>query len=207
MSTPLGILGGVFDPIHSGHLAVATMAKEFFKLETVLFIPSGTPPHKNSVSASSNQRLEMLKIAVSDLPWAQIWDKEITKNGYSYSFDTISELQAVFKKPLYFIVGADNLNEIPAWYRFQELLSMITLCVTRRPGYDETRIPESLKRATFKWFPSPEWGISSSMIRTLLLEGFSCRYLIPDKVIDYIREYQLYCSGTITCDEQSKVIK
>lgn len=207
MSAPLGILGGVFDPVHSGHLAVATMAKEFFKLETVLFVPSGNPPHKNSVSASSNQRLEMLRIAVNDLPWAQIWDKEITKNGYSYSFDTITELQAVFKKPLYFIVGADNLNEIPAWHRFQELLSMITLCVTRRPGYDETRIPESMKMATFKWFPSPEWGISSSMIRTLLLEGFSCRYLIPDKVVDYIREYQLYGSETITCNEQSKIIK
>jgi nicotinate-nucleotide adenylyltransferase len=198
MSTPLGIFGGVFDPVHCGHLAAATLAKEYFNLDTIIFIPSGNPPHKSSVSATANQRLEMLKIALSDIPWAHIWDNEIKKNGYSYSFDTMIELQTIYRKPLFFIVGSDNLNEVPLWHRFRELLSMITLCVTKRPGYSVEQIPESMKTAKIEWFPSPEWGLSSSMIRELLSKGFSCRHLIPDKVIEYIREHHLYCSEMIT---------
>jgi nicotinate-nucleotide adenylyltransferase len=202
MSTPIGILGGVFDPIHLGHLAVATLAKEYFKLDTILFIPSGNPPHKNSVSAPATHRLEMLKIALNGTPWAHIWDNEVKKNGYSYSFETISELSTIYKKPLYFIVGSDNLNEIPLWFRYQDLLSLVTLCVTTRPGYNsEHQIPESMQNAKIEWFPSPEWGLSSSMLRSFLSNGYSCKYLVPDSVIDYIRENRLYCNQVVTTSE------
>jgi nicotinate-nucleotide adenylyltransferase len=192
MNTPLGIMGGVFDPIHNGHLAIATLAKEYFNLQTVLFIPSGNPPHKNSVSATAIHRLEMLKIALKETPWAQIWENEVKKNSYSYSYDTMCELKEIFKKPLYFIIGSDNLNEIALWYRYKDLLSMITLCATRRPGYSNEQVPEELKDARIEWFPSPEWGLSSSIIRSMLNKGYSCKYLIPDDVLSYIRENRLY---------------
>ncbi|HEX2955776.1 MAG TPA: nicotinate-nucleotide adenylyltransferase [Chitinispirillaceae bacterium] len=192
MNRPIGILGGVFDPVHNGHLAIATLAKEYFNLQTVLFIPSGNPPHKNSVTATAVHRLEMLKIALKETPWAQIWDNEVRKNGYSYSFDTMCELKAIYKKPLFFIVGSDNLNEIPLWHRYKDFLSMITLCVTERPGFNNDQIPDELKEAEIKWFPSPEWGLSSSMIRSMLCKGYSCKYLIPDDVLGYIKENRLY---------------
>jgi nicotinate-nucleotide adenylyltransferase len=192
MNTPLGILGGVFDPVHNGHLAIATLAKEYFNLQTVLFIPSGNPPHKSTVAATAVHRLEMLKIALKENTWAHIWDNEVKKNGYSYSYDTMCELKEIYKKPLFFIVGSDNLKEIALWHRYKDLLSMITLCVTRRPGSGDNQIPDELKEAKIEWFPSPEWGLSSSMTRSMLNKGYSCKYLIPDDVLSYIRQNRLY---------------
>lgn len=193
MSKPIGVLGGIFDPVHHGHLAVGMLAYEHFKLDKLLYIPSGHPPHKAvSVCASPAQRLIMLQRTLLNLPGMHIWDREMQRPGTSYTIDTIRELQKTYpNSPLYFIVGADNLHEIHSWHRYEEILTQVTLCVTERPGYSQTT-PSTLKNAQIKWFPSPNWGASSSQIRRLLADGYSCRYLLPQTVLDYIAENNLY---------------
>ncbi|MDO5577371.1 MAG: nicotinate-nucleotide adenylyltransferase [Fibrobacter sp.] len=189
---PIGVLGGIFDPVHNGHLAVASLAKEFFKLDKVLLVPSGTPPHKKStVTCSAFHRNEMLLQAIADEPGFDIWDHEIKRDGISYTVDTIHELKETFENPIYFIIGSDNLKEIVTWYKYEEILKLVTLCVAHRPGYS-CELPLQISNANIKSFPSPEWGISSTMIRKYLREGYSCRHLLPPRVINYIFDMGFY---------------
>lgn len=188
----LGVLGGIFDPLHNGHLALAALARDYFSLPQILFIPSGRPPHKSTVGASASHRLAMLQRAVRDEPAFGIWDEEIRRNRTSYTFDTLLKLRHEFPgRPLYFILGSDNLQEIESWHRYREVLKMVTLCVAHRPGHS-IKPPPSLASARICPFPSPEWGISSSLIRAYLAQGYSCRYMIPECVAGYIKEKRLY---------------
>jgi len=193
MKRPIGILGGIFDPVHNGHLAAAELAAEYFNCEKILFIPAGTPPHKRStVTASAQHRLSMLRGALLGNERAEIWTNEIERTGVSYTIDTLDELAAQYPgAPLYFIIGADNLHEIHSWHRYTEILSRVTLCVTERPGFS-MEVPQTLCRATIKTFPSPHWGLSSTGIRTLFAQGYSCRYLLPQNVQEYIMSNGLY---------------
>lgn len=189
---PIGVLGGIFDPVHNGHLALAVLAKDFFKLDKVLFVPSGNPPHKkSSVNCCASDRLEMLKIALSGEPDTQIWDLEIKRSGISYTVDTLYELKELFPGPLYFIIGSDNLGELTTWHKYKEILNLVTLCVAHRPGFS-FKIPSQIEQANILRFPSPEWGISSTMIRNYLQKGYSCRHLLPEDVIEYISNKGLY---------------
>ena len=193
MAGPIGILGGIFDPVHNGHLAVASLACDFLSLSNVLFIPAGVPPHKKAtVSASPEERLMMLQMALEGISRVQIWDKEVYSEGVSYTIDTLEVLVKQFPdRKLYFIMGADNLNEIRTWHRYRDILSLVTLCVTERPGY-AMDIPASLAGARIKTFPSPHWGVSSSLLREYLHKGYSCRHLLPEPVLAYILEKKLY---------------
>lgn len=197
VSGPIGILGGIFDPVHNGHLAIASLARDYFSLSTVLFIPAGVPPHKiTTVSASPANRLEMLRMSLEGVSYAQIWDKEVSRTGISYTVDTLELLINRFPgRKLYFLVGADNLREIQTWHRYRDILSLVTLCVTERPGYP-IEIPAILAGAKVKTFPSPFWGISSSLLRDYLQKGYSCRHLLPEPVLSYIREKKLYTRST-----------
>jgi len=205
MSGPIGVLGGIFDPVHNGHLAVASLAREFFGLEKILFIPSGYPPHKNRVTASSSDRLAMLRLALQNEPGSTIWEKELSRPGYSYTIDTLEELSAQNKKKIYFIIGSDNLSEISGWHRYRSIIEMVDLCVAHRPGY-AVKIPDELRGANVHTFPSPEWGISSTMIRKYLMNGFSCRHLIPDTVGEYILQKGLYRTGNTESGKVRKAI-
>jgi len=188
----IGILGGVFDPVHLGHLSVAVLAKESFGLEQVLFVPSGTPPHKLAVAASSDDRLNMLKLALAGTEGFGIWDGEIRRGGYSYTIDTLNELQALYSGArFYFIIGTDNLTQIHKWRRFEEIIGRVTLCVAKRPGHGFERA-EALASADIEGFPGPEWGASSTMLRGYMKSGRSCKFLIPDAVLNYIKERGLY---------------
>jgi len=197
VSGPIGILGGIFDPVHNGHLAVASLARDYFSLSTILFIPAGVPPHKvTTVSASPEDRLAMLRVSLATISYAEIWDKEVYQTDISYSIDTLELLRDRYPdRRFYFIVGADNLGEIQTWHRYRDILSLVTLCVTERPGY-ELEIPASLTGAEVKTFPSPHWGISSSLLREYLLKGYSCRHLLPESVLAYISEKKLYTIST-----------
>jgi nicotinate-nucleotide adenylyltransferase len=198
--SPIGVLGGIFDPVHVGHLSIASLALEFFKLDTVLFIPAGVPPHKSStVTASAADRVEMLRLAISDFPQARIWDGEIGREGYSYTVDTLHQLSSFYPgHPLHFIIGSDNLREIRTWRNYREIISLVTLCVAHRPHY-AIEVPLELKGARIRRFPSPEWGLSSTLLRTYLLSGYNCNYLIPKPVVEYIKRKKLY-SGSSSYD-------
>jgi nicotinate-nucleotide adenylyltransferase len=192
----IGILGGIFDPVHNGHLAIATLAYDYFNLKSVFLIPSGNPPHKSgSVTAATNHRLTMLLLATKGSKQLVVRDEEIKRKGVSYTVDTITALQKEFPHhPLHFIIGSDNLREIKTWHRYEDIISSVTLCVAHRPGNAMT-VPHELAKATILTFPSPEWGISSSMVREYLSKGYSCEHLIPAKVISYIKMNKLYRRG------------
>lgn len=192
MTGSLGVLGGIFDPVHNGHLAVASLAKEALGLEKIIYIPSGNPPHKStSICASASDRLNMLRCALEEETDAIIWENELNRPGISYTIDTLHELLKEFNQPLYFIIGSDNLQEICSWYKYREIINLVSFCVASRPGYSD-QVPEELSEATVKFIPSPRWGISSSMIRNYFSQGYSCKHLLPSSVIDYILKKQLY---------------
>lgn len=188
----VGILGGVFDPVHFGHLSIAELAMGSFGLERVIFVPAGTPPHKQAVTTSAAARLKMLKLALANTPYFEIWEGEVNKNGCAYTVDTVSELSGVYPDAkLYFIIGADNLTEILTWHYSDEILNKVTLCAAKRPGFDITR-PDALINADIETFDSPEWGLSSTILRKYFKTGLSCKFLAPDAVLAYIRENGLY---------------
>jgi nicotinate-nucleotide adenylyltransferase len=192
----IGILGGSFDPVHYGHCAVARLAQQHFTLDSVLFIPAGIPPHKrHSVSASASERLAMLRCALGDTPHFAIWEGEIERPGKSYTVDSLAILKRELpNSDFFFIIGSDNLHEIPAWHRYEEILKMVTLAVARRPGFDMEPPPE-LAAATIQAFPSPRWGLSSTMLREMLARGYACEYLIPPAALAYIRKNHLYVTS------------
>ena len=194
MCTPaaLGILGGIFDPIHNGHLATAQLALDYFHLEHMLFIPAGVPPHKTATKVSAEHRLAMLKLSLSSYNKFSVWDGEIKRQGPSYTVDTLRTLKKEFPQThLYFIIGSDNLNEVSSWHKFGYLFSLATLCVAHRPGF-ATKLSLSGAQFPFTVFPSPEWKLSSTMLRAYLAKGYSCNGLVPPEVLSYMHIHKLY---------------
>ena len=189
----VGVLGGIFNPIHNGHCAAACLARDFFGLEKVYLVPSGIPPHKyNEGIASARDRLAMTKLAAQGSASLSVWDGEIIRGGVSYSIDTIRAIVARhLSRRLFFIIGSDNLPEIATWHCFRDILATVTLCVAHRPGHSLT-VPKELAGADIRVFPSPEWGISSTMIRNYLNKGYSCEHLLPAGVVRYIKRHGLY---------------
>jgi nicotinate-nucleotide adenylyltransferase len=189
----VGILGGIFNPIHNGHCAAACLARDFFGLEKVYLVPAGIPPHKYSEGiASARDRLAMTKLAAQGSSSLEVWDGEISRGGVSYSIDTIRAIAARHRsRRLFFIIGSDNLPEIVTWHCFRDILAAVTLCVAHRPG-SSIAVPPDLGAADIRVFPSPEWGLSSTMIRDYLGKGYSCEHLLPAGVVRYIKRHGLY---------------
>ena len=189
----IGIVGGSFDPVHFAHLAIAQSAYEHFALQKVCFIPANIPPHKReTVTISATHRLAMLQRAVKGNKAFCVWDGELKRKGISFTVDTLNELKRLYPQShFYFIIGSDNIVEILTWKEYKTIIKMVTLCVTHRPGYS-MRIPAELSGAKIVTFPSVEWRISSSMIREYLSTNISCRYMIPDAVMEYIKRNGLY---------------
>jgi nicotinate-nucleotide adenylyltransferase len=195
LSGPVGIMGGSFDPVHFGHLATARLALDYFKLDKIYFVPASTPPHKGMPKTISAHRLAMVRLAVKNTKDFEVWDGEIRRGGKSYTLDTLTAFARTYPhRPLYFIIGSDNLKEIPFWHRYAELLTLATFCVAHRPGHP-LDIPRELKSMRIKVFPSPEWKISSTMIRDYLSKGYSCEFLLPREALEYIGERKLYRHG------------
>jgi nicotinate-nucleotide adenylyltransferase len=192
-SNTIGIFGGIFDPVHNGHLAVAQLALEHFGLLKVYFVPSGSPPHKRgSVRASAPERLAMLRSAVKGNPRFAVRDLEVRRTGTSFSVDTISLIKN--ENPgmeIFFLIGSDNLREIPSWHRYRRILKLVTVGVAHRPGHSFA-VPPQLAHADIRRFPSPQWGVSSTMVRSYISRKLSCRYLVPEEVLEYIRRKKLY---------------
>ena len=155
-------------------------------------MPAGVPPHKPAPFSPARHRSAMLKAALKGNPFFTLRQDEMKRGGISYTIDTILDLRASHPGTrFYYIIGSDNLSEIPGWHRFTELLDLIVLCVAYRPGHSP-KPPRELKNVRILPFPSPNWGVSSSMVRSYIQNGYSCRYLVPDRVLDYIGEHGLY---------------
>ena len=184
----VGILGGTFNPVHLAHLVMADQAGKNLGLDEVYLMPSYQPPHvdeKKTIDAS--HRLKMLELAIADNPFLKIETIELTRKGKSYTYDTMKALtQNNPETDYYFIIGGDMVEYLPKWYKIDELVTMVNFVGIQRTGYTtETPYPVI-------WVDVPEIDISSTKIRQKIQQGCSVRYLVPDKVIDYIQKEGLY---------------
>lgn len=194
----VGILGGTFDPIHHGHLAIAEEARESLGLERVLFMPAASPPHKpgRTVSAAAD-RLAMVRLAVAGNPAFEVSDAEIARGGTSYTVDTLAALREEGLVEPWLILSSEALALLPSWREPRRILDLARLAVVPRGGYAalgpawvEMAFPGAVDRVTF--LPGPLLPISGSVVRRRASAGRSVRYLVPDAVAAYIADHQLY---------------
>lgn len=185
----IGFFGGTFNPIHMGHLAIAQMAQETFKLDKVIFIPSHQPPHKNIAPlASAKERYNLVKLAVAGNDLFEVSDVETKRVGKSYTIDTLQHFCKVYSKAkLFFIVGGDSFATLPKWKNIDEILKLITFIVVNRPGYHASK--KNIKHLTVN---KPGIDISSSYLRNRIESGKSVRYLVPEVIFHYIEKHGLY---------------
>jgi nicotinate (nicotinamide) nucleotide adenylyltransferase len=198
----LGIMGGTFDPIHYGHLVAAEMARGEFKLNKVLFIPTGNPPHKNRRDISPGElRYKMVERAVQDNSAFDISALEIEREGPSYTVETLRILRRIWPEhELYFITGTDALREIFSWREYEEILTLIQFIGAARPGFDagefllkvQQEHPEIHGR--IHHLEVPALAISSTDIRSRVRNGQPIRYLLPEPVRLFIEQRGLYAA-------------
>lgn len=196
----IGILGGTFDPIHVGHLLTAEEVRVEFQLDRVLFVPAGVPPHKQGQTVTPViHRYIMTAMATYSNPYFHVSSIEMDRPGPSFTIDTIYELHCAYHKEaaLYFITGADTIQEIPTWDRIEELLGICQFIAATRPGcYPSVdNIREyfgELGARRIHRLTTPELEISSTNIRERVKRGDSIKYLVPESVENYIRKEGLY---------------
>lgn len=197
-------MGGTFNPIHHGHLVTAQEALDQFKLDEVIFIPTGDPPHKvEDFLAHAEDRYLMTVIASSSNNNFFVSRAEIDRKGKSYTIDTVKELRSTYgdKAELFFITGADAILEILTWKNKKEIVNLAKFIAATRPGYDISRIKD-LKSNLFKSREDADTGvyvmeipalaISSTDIRKRVKEGRPINYLVPEGVNNYIIKHGLY---------------
>lgn len=196
----LGIMGGTFDPIHYGHLVAAESARIEHRLDHVLFIPSGIPPHKQDRDITdANHRFEMVEMSIRSNKYFKVSGMEIQREGPTYTIDTLRILHNLFPaQELYFITGTDALKELFTWKQAEEIIRLARIIGASRPGYDS----QGLLEAIFHKYPFakdrisqlevPALAISSTDIRARVLNQKSIRYLLPDEVRLFIKINKLY---------------
>ncbi|KPJ98507.1 MAG: hypothetical protein AMJ60_07920 [Desulfobacterales bacterium SG8_35] len=215
----IGLLGGTFDPVHNGHLAVANHAMQDLVLDAVWFIPASLPPHKAGHGdgreiTGFTHRIAMLERAISHYPSFVVSDIEAQRPAPSYSIDTINILlQRIGEQvDLYFIIGADAFLEIDTWKRFRELPDLVNFVIISRPGFPPGKVEAVMRRAFagYEYEPLTEtWSsahgrgsfilqhmepvpISSTKIRERVRGGKDISGLVPPAVEDYIKKQKLY---------------
>lgn len=196
----IGVLGGTFDPVHQGHLIIAEEAINRLNLAEILFVPAGQPWLKMDYPISSAEhRVQMVRLAIANKPGFKLSTMEIERDGPTYTVDTIAQLQAQLGTgtELFFILGWDNLNELPQWREPARLVKLCHLVAVPRPGYPlpdldslEVAIP-GLTSSTII-LNTPEIDISASEIRQMVAQGLPISHLVPEPVAEYIKQHKLY---------------
>lgn len=192
----IGVLGGSFDPPHTGHLALAKAAREHLQLDEVLFLPANQNPLKTRRSyANAKQRLAMVQRLVQGQPGLAVSDMEITRGGVSYTVDTIGELLMVQPADYWFLMGADALKALPQWKSPARLLRLCRLGVAVRPPVTESdvlaRVPPDF-RAKVDVVKMTPLDVSSTEIRARLAKGQNVSPWLAPEVLRYIGENGLY---------------
>lgn len=195
----IALFGGSFDPIHEGHLAMARAAMAQTAVEAVVFVPAGQSPLKpNTPSATAQQRLAMVRVAIADNPQFSVLDWELCESGLSYSIDTVLRFQS--EQPdaqLYWILGEDQVNQLAHWHRIAELVRLVRFIAYRRylnlpHGGMVPELPATGEvEATIDWLEGDPLPFSSTAIRTAIAAGLPPKGL-PSKVEQYIRKYFIY---------------
>ena len=195
----VGVFGGTFDPIHIGHLIVAEIVRCHLGLEMIIFLPAGRPPHKPDQQLSSDRdRLEMLRLSLTDTDAFTISTIDIDRPGASYTADSLLELQVAAGAhcELHFLMGQDSLRDFPTWQRPDLIAQRAKLIVALRPGVSvtpaeiEVAVPEA--RGRIQLVPVPLIGVSSRELRAAIRAGGPYRYQVLPAVADYIDARRLY---------------
>jgi len=212
-----GILGGTFDPVHLGHVALADAALRELPLGEVLWLPSGNPGHRAPPVAGAEQRLSMLGLAAAGNPRFRIDATELASNQPTYTVHTLTRLRAQLgaARPLALLLGADSFLSLPTWLRWRELFDLAHIAVADRPGHEPDvgamaaelaqqfgqrlaparRLSES-PAGTIARFDMPQLDISASAIRSAIGTGQDVRHLLPRAVLAYIETHHLYRKDT-----------
>jgi len=211
----IGILGGTFDPIHYGHLRLAEEMLELADLNHIRFIPTGTPPHRESPVVSAHHRIEMVRLAIAGQSSFVLDSREIDRTMPCYTVDTLVELRAEMgeAQPICLLMGADAFLELHTWHEWERLFSLAHIVVGHRPGYSINERIQTVNSDLCRQYQQrhcevtglaqrpyggivglviPMLEISATMIRTRVAERRSIRYLLPDTVADYIHQHNLY---------------
>lgn len=197
-SRRVAVIGGTFDPPHYAHLLIAEDVRRRFELSHVLFMPAGVPPHKRADQLSSAEdRYIMSLLATASDPYFTVSRLELDRPGPSYSIDTIRRLTAQTGEGtgVYWVIGADAALEILTWHQPDAILDEATVVAVPRPGCDLSRLEETLgaqRASKVTVIEAPLTNISSTMIRRMVRQGESIRYLTPPAVADYIYKRGLY---------------
>lgn len=193
----IGFFGGTFDPIHHGHLILASYAASAAGLDRLLFAPAAFPPHKDRRITDVSHRIEMLLRAIEPDERFEMTSIDLDRDGPHYSADTLAMLAAEFPgAELYFLMGSDSYRDLPFWHEPRRLFEHANLLVGKRPNssYDEqalwTALPPTLTQTEFVDIPLIE--ISSTEIRKRVAERLPIDYLVPRRVQDYIETTGLY---------------
>lgn len=223
----IGLFGGTFDPVHFGHLRLATELAEAFHLDRVVFLPAGLPYHRGRAAhASNDERLTMLKLATARDARFGVDDRELKRPGDTHTYDTLAEYRAEkgAETPIVFLIGSDAFAKIDTWHRWTELFDLAHFAVAVRANDEQwfskgpgafpreiwpriTLNPRELVSApsgkviSFSMTPL---AISSTAVRTLAAEGASIRYLTPDPVAEYIRSHHLYAGRQAPAPEMAR---
>jgi nicotinate-nucleotide adenylyltransferase len=204
----LGLFGGSFDPVHYGHLLLAECCREQCKLDEVWFLPAAMPPHKQARELTpAAQRIEMLELAIGGQASFKVCCAEIERGGVSYTVDTLSALaREDAARELFFLLGADSLDDLPNWREPDRICQLATLVVVGRPGAPrlnfEVLAPlvsaarlEEIRRHHVEM---PPMGLSSREIRGRVASGSSIRFRTPRAVEKYVETHQLYRQPDVT---------
>jgi nicotinate-nucleotide adenylyltransferase len=211
----IGIFGGTFNPVHWGHVRTALEIKNTLGLERMLMVPCGIPPHREQPGVSSDDRLAMLKLVVNDFPELEIDERELKRNGPSYSVDTLQSLHDEMPgQSLAMCIGIDAFLQLNTWHRWQDLFGLAHIVVAHRPGWSMENITDQLSVELQKQLKQryladaaeltgksagiivelkvTEIDISSSNIRQRINNNESISGLVPTTVEAYIKKHGLY---------------
>ena len=185
----IGLFGGSFDPVHHGHLIVATVAAEKLQLDSLRFVPAREQPFKvGQHRTSAEHRAAMLSLAVAGMPGLSVERSELQRPGPSYTVDTLRHLRQ--REPgveFVLLLGADAAAELPAWKEAGQLRDLARIAVFARPG---TEVADSPWISTVIEVPAID--ISATEVRRRVRQGLSVRYWVPDAVAEYITRHRLY---------------
>ncbi len=206
----IGIFGGTFNPVHVGHIRGSISVYEAFELDRVIFIPTGIPPHKKDDVAPAEYRYKMVSLSVEGLKNFYVSRVEIDSNRVNYTIDTIKSLQNKYKNDdMFFVVGTDAFFYFDLWKDCEELVKLISFILMKRPEYNIKPIvrkygnrlefvtvdkkfgSKPVKGCVYIYTP-PAFDISSSMIRYKIKKGEAIKYLVPEKVENFIKDKGLY---------------
>lgn len=205
----IGILGGTFDPVHVGHLALARTARAALALDEVRLVPTGASWQKRGVVASAEQRLTMVELAIAGEPGIVADAREVRRAGASYTVDTLAELRAELgpEPAIVLLLGSDQLLNLPTWHRWRELCGFAHIACTQRERVSLDLLPDAVEAlvrqagrerlpdaasGAIVFFSMPPVPVSATALRAQLARGERPAELVPRAVLDYIETNHLY---------------